>query len=145
MSRRTCVTVAMLAAAVTAAATGCSGDDSSDGASPFGGGGAGGVTIVYEVDAPSGVGDISYTEADGTIRIEEGVELPWRLEFAAGLAEQTGSTPQVSVLDADTGSAGADQEELTCRVTVHGDVVSEQTNALQAMCSAPGTRMAPGD
>ena len=73
--------------------------------------------IRYEVFGPAGtVADISFFDANGNPANEEGVSLPWSLEFPMTTAASIGSV----AAQGDSGSIG-------CRILVDGSVKAEKT------------------
>jgi len=73
-------------------------------------------SIRYEVFGPAGtVADISYFDANGDPSNEDGVSLPWSLEFPITTAASIGSV----AAQGDSGSIG-------CRILVDGTVKSEK-------------------
>ena len=72
--------------------------------------------IRYEVFGPAGtVADISFFDANGNPANEEGVSLPWSLEFPMTTAASIGSV----AAQGDSGSIG-------CRISVDGSVKAEK-------------------
>jgi hypothetical protein len=73
--------------------------------------------LRYEVFGPSGTtADISYFDADGDPQYEEGVPLPWSLEFPITAAAGVGSV-----------AAQGDGDSIGCRLLVDDVVKSEKT------------------
>lgn len=79
------------------------------------------AVVVYEVSGAESAGNITYS-ADGSTGIaqENGVALPWSTEvqFAEGAL-------RVATLSAQNAGAG----DITCRITVDGEVVAELTSS----------------
>ncbi|MEI8082365.1 MAG: MmpS family transport accessory protein, partial [Actinomycetes bacterium] len=72
--------------------------------------------LRYEVFGPAGtVADISFFDANGDPFNEDGVSLPWSLEFPITAAASIGSV----AAQGDSGSIG-------CRILVDGEVKSEK-------------------
>lgn len=72
--------------------------------------------LRYEVFGPAGtVADISFFDANGDPSNEDGVSLPWSLEFPITAAASIGSV----AAQGDSGSIG-------CRILVDGEVKSEK-------------------
>jgi len=72
--------------------------------------------IRYEVFGPAGtVADISFFDADGNPANEDGVSLPWSLQFPMTTAASIGSV----AAQGDSGSIG-------CRILVDGSVKAEK-------------------
>lgn len=79
------------------------------------------ATVVYEVSGAESAGKITYS-ANGSAGIaqENGVALPWTTEvqFDAGAL-------RVATLTAQNSGSG----DITCRITVNGEVVAELTSS----------------
>lgn len=83
--------------------------------------GGGPATVLYEVTGPESTNNITYS-AGGTAQIaqENGAAAPWTktVEFAEG-------SFRVASLTAQNAGSG----DITCRITVDGEVVSETTSS----------------
>lgn len=81
----------------------------------------GAAAVVYEVSGGESAGNITYS-ANGTAGIaqENGVALPWtkEVQFAEGAL-------RVATLTAQNAGGG----DITCRITVDGEVVAELTSS----------------
>lgn len=108
---------ALLLPVLALALAGC-GDVSSAVSAAAGGGPA---TVLYEVTGPESTNNITYS-ANGTAGIaqENGAAAPWSKEVQF----EDGSF-RVATLTAQNAGGG----DITCRITVDGEVVSETTSS----------------
>lgn len=88
-------------------------------------------TVLYEVTGPTKAGNITYVGAGQSMNIaqEQGAALPW-----SKTVEMSGSM-NVATLSAQNAGSG----DITCRITVDGEVVSEITSSGEyaiASCSS---------
>jgi hypothetical protein len=84
--------------------------------------GPGRFTVVYEVTGPAAV-DVQFYDANADFLQLDGVRSPWRLAFTANDRERV----QIIASPTDSG-------EASCRITINGKVVSQDSGEYGATC-----------
>ncbi|OKI69009.1 hypothetical protein A6A27_03955 [Micromonospora sp. CB01531] len=88
-------------------------------------GGPGQLTVLYEATGAALV-DVQFYDANGDFYQYEGVPSPWRMGFASN------DRHRVQIIVSPAGLA--DDNQVTCRISMNGKVVSEDSGVYGATC-----------